>query len=411
MNKERDKWDEDIRAKLFDHEVELIPEDWEAIANRLPEQRRITWPMAFRYWLAAAAAILAIVVGGLYLLDADPAATDYLVQERTESTQPSFHSPQSVITDRLIANPSAPSAIPLLAQTATSKRLRQVHAQLPAATVMAQEAEQEDAISATIPSPTETYPEAEEQSLDEATITQTPLTKVAETAEPTISQPSKQRKWSFGMGAGNLSVGTNQLVPHYVSNSTALRSESLISMNTWGATQEDAPKTDIRHHTPISFGLSVSRQLSNRFYLQTGLNYSYLRSEWSTNGTYHIEADQRLHFIGLPLSIAYRIAEWNRFLFYASAGGMAEVNVAGKQQSQLFSDEIAIVKQTEHIRMKEWLWSVNGKVGVSYPIVRFVSAFGEVSANYYFDNGSLIETIHSEKPFNVGFNVGFRLGF
>ena len=36
MNKERDKWDEAIRAKLFDHEVEPMPEDWEAIANRLP---------------------------------------------------------------------------------------------------------------------------------------------------------------------------------------------------------------------------------------------------------------------------------------------------------------------------------------------------------------------------------------
>ena len=213
------------------------------------------------------------------------------------------------------------------------------------------------------------------------------------------------------MGAGNLSVGTSQLVPHYVTNSAALRSENLMSMNTWGAIKEASPKTDIQHHTPISFGVSVSRQLSNRFYLQTGLSYSYLRSEWSTNGTYHTETDQRLHFLGLPLSIAYRIAEWNRFLFYASAGGMAEVNVAGKQQLQLFSDEIAIVKQTEHIRMKEWLWSVNGKVGVSYPIIRFVSAFGEVSANYYFDNGSTIETIHSEKPFTIGFNMGFRLGF
>ena len=75
-----------------------------------------------------------------------------------------------------------------------------------------------------------------------------------------------------------------------------------------------------------------------------------------------------------------------------------------------------LIKETvdnsiDEFRMKEWLWSVNGKVGVSYPIIRFVSAFGEVSANYYFDNGSTIETIHSEKPFTIGFNMGFRLGF
>ena len=65
----------------------------------------------------------------------------------------------------------------------------------------------------------------------------------------------------------------------------------------------------------------------------------------------------------------------------------------------------------EKIRMKEWLWSVNAGVGVSYPIIRFVSAFAEIGASYYFDNGSKIETIHSEKPFNVNLQIGFRLGF
>ena len=54
MNEERDKWDEAIQAKLFDHEVEPMPEDWAAIANRLPERQ----PVAFRYWSAAAAAVM-----------------------------------------------------------------------------------------------------------------------------------------------------------------------------------------------------------------------------------------------------------------------------------------------------------------------------------------------------------------
>ena len=72
MNEKRDKWDEAIQAKLFDHEVEPMPEDWEAIASRLPEERPVTWPFAFRYWSAAAAAVLALVLGGLYLFDQKP---------------------------------------------------------------------------------------------------------------------------------------------------------------------------------------------------------------------------------------------------------------------------------------------------------------------------------------------------
>lgn len=405
MNEKRDKWDEAIQAKLFDHEVEHMPEDWEAIASRLPEERPVTWPFAFRYWSAAAAAVLALVLGGLYLFDQDP-ETVRLAEEMSQIETDRSIIPTPATPAPSIAAPATRAVNAWVAQ-ATSTRSFRAHAQQPIERITDKESAAE--IAAVEPSHREDA-QREEEVITESVASQQPRTKAADTTQPT-HQPAKQRKWSFGMGAGNLSVGTSQLVPHYVTNSAALRSESLMSMNTWGATQEASPKTDIQHHTPINFGISVSRQLSNRFYLQTGLNYSYLRSEWATNGTYHIETDQRLHFLGLPLSIAYRIAEWNRFLFYASAGGMAEVNVAGKRQSQLFSDEISIVKQTEHIRMKEWLWSVNGKVGVSYPIVRFVSAFGEVSANYYFDNGSTIETIHSEKPFTIGFNMGFRLGF
>ena len=405
MNEKRDKWDEAIQAKLFDHEVEHMPEDWEAIASRLPEERPVTWPFAFRYWSAAAAAVLALVLGGLYLFDQDP-ETVRLAEEMSQIETDRSIIPTPATPAPSIAAPATRTVNAWVAQ-ATPTRSFRAHAQQPIERITDKESAAE--IAAVEPSHREDA-QREEEVITESVVSQQPRTKATDTTQPT-HQPAKQRKWSFGMGAGNLSVGTSQLVPHYVTNSAALRSESLMSMNTWGATQEASPKTDIQHHTPINFGISVSRQLSNRFYLQTGLNYSYLRSEWATNGTYHIETDQRLHFLGLPLSIAYRIAEWNRFLFYASAGGMAEVNVAGKRQSQLFSDEISIVKQTEHIRMKEWLWSVNGKVGVSYPIVRFVSAFGEVSANYYFDNGSTIETIHSEKPFTIGFNMGFRLGF
>ena len=406
MNEKRDKWDEAIQAKLFDHEVEPMPEDWEAIANRLPKERSITWPFAFRYWSAAAAAVLAIVLGSLYLFDSDPDAIRLADETgKTVTNTPVVSTPATPVPP--VSESATPAITSWVAHATPTPSLR-ASAQPADEPAMIHESEEEIAATASAQLAEE---QQDKEVITDPVVSQRTRTKATDTTQPTTPQPAKQRKWSFGMGAGNLSVGTVQLVPQYVTNSFALRSESLVSMNTWGAAQEDSPKTDIRHHTPISFGFSVSRQLSNRFYLQTGLNYSYLRSEWTTNGTYHIETDQRLHFLGLPLSIAYRIAEWNRFLFYASAGGMAEVNVAGKRQSQLFSDEIPIVKQTEHIRMKEWLWSVNGKVGVSYPIVRFVSAFGEVSANYYFDNGSSIETIHSEKPFNVGFNVGFRLGF
>lgn len=404
MKEIRDQWEEDIRNKLLDFEVETDDADWEAIASRLPANNQVGLRKAFRYWIGAAAAIAAVLLGGIAFYD-HTSVTDLQVNEsarmegnRSNAVRPNVGTPAVVA-----ATPVVPS------HPATSRR--SIHASAPIARASVHLATPTEEIV------TETF--AEEEAANEAPTT--PQTKAAasatiegEAAQRTAPQPKKKTRskgWSFGMGAGSLSLGTDQIVPQYVTNSASLRNDRLQSMNDLGAQVMNLPKTDIHHKTPIGLGLSVSKQLSERFFLLTGLNYSYLRSSWSTNGTYHTETDQRLHFIGLPLSVAYRIAQWDRLSLYATAGGMAEVNVAGKQHIELFSDDISIMKQTEHVRMKEWLWSVNGKIGLSYPVVRFVSAFAEVGASYYFDNGSAIETIHSEKPFNVSFNVGLRFGF
>ena len=404
MKEIRDQWEEDIRNKLLDFEAETDDADWEAIASRLPANNQVGLRKAFRYWIGAAAAIAAVLLGGIAFYD-HTSMTDLQVNEsaRMEGNRSNAVRPNAGTPAVVAATPVVPS------HPATSRR--SIHASAPIARASVHLATPTEEIV------TETF--AEEEAANEAPTT--PQTKAAasaavegETAQRTAPQPKKKTRskgWSFGMGAGSLSLGTDQIVPQYVTNSASLRNDRLQSMNDLGTQVMNLPKTDIHHKTPIGLGLSVSKQLSERFFLLTGLNYSYLRSSWSTNGTYHTETDQRLHFIGLPLSVAYRIAQWDRLSLYATAGGMAEVNVAGKQHIELFSDDISIMKQTEHVRMKEWLWSVNGKIGLSYPVVRFVSAFAEVGASYYFDNGSAIETIHSEKPFNVSFNVGLRFGF
>jgi len=61
--------------------------------------------------------------------------------------------------------------------------------------------------------------------------------------------------------------------------------------------------------------------------------------------------------------------------------------------------------------MKPWQWSINGRIGVSYPLWNFLSIYTEAGIGYYFDNGSEIETIHNEKPFDAALQAGFRLGF
>ena len=407
--KERDIWDDAIRSKLEDFEMDTLPGDWEAIADRLPGKAPVPLRRTLRYWVAAAVISLLVVSGGIYLYDREmedlPIAQE--IQSSQEST--SVDTPVVPVEKTMEQAPvlaTIPAAAVVKAKAASGAVKVGAKARMAAFRQNVESAEdrpisESEVMSADIPANEKDTVEPEvERNNDEIVVLKNDVL-VADATPVAKKKPEKtaSRKWGFGMGGGGLSMGADNLVPQYVTNSSVLKSENLMSLNSFDAEKKDPAKTDIHHKTPIGVGISISRYLNNRFSLQTGLTYSYLRSEWSTNNTYHIENDQRLHFIGIPLSLTYKIAEWNRFMFYASAGGMAEVNVAGKRRMKLFSDEVEIAKQSEHIRMKEWLWSVNARAGVSYPIIRFVSAFAEVGASYYFDNGSEIETIHSENPF------------
>jgi len=167
----------------------------------------------------------------------------------------------------------------------------------------------------------------------------------------------------------------------------------------------------VTHKRPVSAGLGVSYYLNDRLTLQSGAVYTLLRSKGSYSEIENVvDWKQSLHFIGLPLSLAYNIAEWNRFQFYTSAGAMCEINVAGKIKNTIYVDNTEI-KKNENTRMKAPLWSVNARGGVSYPLCKFVSAYAEAGASYYFENNSKLETIRSDKPFDVSLQAGVRLGF
>lgn len=422
--KERDIWDDAIRSKLEDFEVDAVPGDWEAIADRLPGKAPVPLRRVLRYWVAAAVISLLVVSGGIYLydnkMDRVPMAQEFRsIQKPVEEeilAAPVDKEVEQTPALAIVREPRSPKTNRMVALAATMPR--SATRATPQVRMLA--GEEDDA--SVQPVKDEAEVPADETAVAERSVKDNKeeivITKnevlVADASTSAAKQKKEKgtvRKWGFGMGGGGLSMGADNLVPQYVTNSSVLKSENLMSLNSFDAAMVKPAETDIHHKTPIGVGFSVSRFLNNRFSLQTGLTYSYLRSEWSTNNTYHIDNDQRLHFIGIPLSLTYKIAEWNRFMFYASAGGMTEVNVAGKRRMKLFSDDVEIMKQSEKIRMKEWLWSVNARAGVSYPIIRFVSAFAEVGASYYFDNGSEIETVHSEKPFNVSLQFGFRFGF
>jgi hypothetical protein len=401
MNKkDRDIFDDTFRSKFQNFEAETNPEDWNKIVSRLPDSRRIPLYNRRPYRVAAVVSLLLLMGGGLYFSyrnDIDPLITQK-VNEETQTIK-------SRIEEDIKETPALP--VPVIAG-----KERQ-----PVVLAVAEQPEKEDIYTNSLPAGDK--PAIPVNGKENVAIVKTylpdnrPVRKEI-IPDNVLKTTTPSRKWGFGMGAGGLTEGSGNTVNTYVLRSSSFsEDEKLLSMNALSdEAQGKEPKTNIKHKTPVSFGLSVSRQLNNRFSLQTGLTYSFLTSNWETQAsTYNKEIRQRLHFIGIPLSLTYKIADWNRFRFYASAGAQAEINVAGSERTKSFFADQQTSVNTLHIRMKEWQWSVNARAGVSYPLLRFVNAYAEFGAAYYFDNGSEIETVYSDKAFNISPQIGLRLNF
>lgn len=409
-----------FRSKLQDFEAETAPGDWEAIEKRLPSARIVPFYRTFRFRAAAAVIALLLIGGGIYMVDRNDVQPLPLVQEvekQTKTLESRMKEESAVLAEKAGEKESSsePAAVPRRTIASSVVAAKTVRGDSPVVF------EQRDVIQMKeLERDTEPVEEVKSE-VDDVDVDPQPLRSVTARALPadvvektTQAKEKKPRKWGFGMGAGSLSLGTDNVVAQYVTQSTALRAENLLVMNnkaTDGESVRGLPKTDVDHKMPLSFGLGVSRMLNNRLALQSGITYTYLQSEWQTNGTIYGKTKQGLHFIGIPLSLTYLFAEWGGFDFYGTAGVMGEVNVAGRLSTQLIAGDEEKGKIKEDIRMKKPMWSLNARIGVSYPLISFLNAYAEGGAGYYFDNGSDIETIRSEKPFNVGFQVGLRLGF
>ena len=400
MEKDRDRFDDMFRSKLQDFEVDTKPGDWEAIADRLPVKAPIPFRRTLRYWAAAAVVSLLMITGGVYMFKSEKeiAPIAEKIEKETKKVENTIVSPVAAVQQPAVVRSTYKAAVKV--------------ADIEPAVISSDDDLEEQA--EVITSPDDIEVETEDVAEDHPAVGSTDTRSLIADAAPVghMKKETTPRKWGFGMGGGGLTAGTNNSLNTYALKNTMMTDQELLFLNAANFENNTYPKTNIRHKTPVSAGFSVSRYLNNRFALLMGLNYTFLSSTWDVDApVYYNKTAQKLHFIGIPVSLSYKIAEWNRFQVYAAAGVMTEVNVSGKLITEKYSGKELYEKESEHIRMKEWLWSVNARAGVSYPLLRFVSLYAEAGVDYYFDNGSTIETVRSEKPFNVSLQAGFRFGF
>lgn len=405
----REKWEELVRAKLKNFEADTQPDDWKAILSRLPQHKRM---LLLHKWQYAAAVIIGLFVlsGGYFLISTPenkPVVVDvqdtvtYSVQEEMLVAATNEESTYLAKTEEGVTNENKTESAETLVLNRQHNKANPIKR---AEKEFVTEKLNAEKVGLGIESP---FALVAAEPLSKSSYGHTLIADVT----PVRSERTTKKRWGIGMGGGSYSVGTDGGGIPGLTYPTSLHVLNGESLNASANVQN---KQNVSHKRPLSFGVGVGYALNDRWSLQSGLYYSMLKSEWWYVSDYQGVSKQKLHFLGIPIGVSYKIAEWNKVRLYASAGGMGEWNFDGYIKTKFYTDtkrEQLHAHKSESIRMKEWQWSVNAKVGVSYPLFKFVNAFAEGGVNYYFDNGSVVETIRSDKPFHATLQAGIRLGF
>ena len=232
---------------------------------------------------------------------------------------------------------------------------------------------------------------------------------------PDSRQKEKRRKkWSVGvsMSNGTLSSGSlpeledfvndpvfsTEQPPFYQNGIVVSKDMELVYLNGLPYLQERERSIESIHHKqPLSFGLSVRKELRSRFSVETGVTYTYLASDIQWKGEKEQDT-QKLHYIGIPLRANWHFIENQKVQLYLSAGGSIEKCVSAKIGS-------------EHTSIHPLQLSVMGAVGAQYNLSNHAGIYIEPGLSYYFDDGSDVQTIRKENPCNFTLQAGIRLTY
>ncbi len=163
-----------------------------------------------------------------------------------------------------------------------------------------------------------------------------------------------------------------------------------------------------RHLPPISLGLMIETRISKNWSLETGLVYTYLRSEYSRPGNIEYRGTQQLHYLGIPINIKRNLFNGNNWNIYLSVGQMGEKGI-----HSVYTQDIITNYKEENIKVTSVIdglqWSLNGSLGFQMKLNKNINLFIEPKCTYYLKNNQPMSA-RTENPIQIGINGGIRFG-
>ena len=173
-------------------------------------------------------------------------------------------------------------------------------------------------------------------------------------------------------------------------------------------------RTNAKHDLPIMVGLSVGIPLAKRLSLQTGLNYAYIHSLiiQSNLGTGNrTEDNQKLHYLGIPVMLSYRIVDHKIVKFYVSGGGMGEKGLVQDVHTNTFDQADNLLNSdSQQTAINGLQFSLIANVGLGVQLYKGLNLFFEPGFTWYILNqeSPQPENIRTEHPYNLSLTAGLR---
>lgn len=226
------------------------------------------------------------------------------------------------------------------------------------------------------------------------------------------AKPNKENKWSISIETGNTfrNQGSTNVGFSAQSAKNMLQTNDISTYKTLFMTSAvNTPQTSVKHHFPITGALTLRKYITDRISVESGLQYTMLRTDIKTGSASYCLNKQKLQYLGLPVKVCYDIINTNGLVIYASGGGAVEGCISAKNHKEYFIGSEKTKSETENININRTQWSVNASAGVQYNIIRQIGIYAEPGITYYFDDGNQIESIRKKHPLNFQLKAGIRL--
>lgn len=175
----------------------------------------------------------------------------------------------------------------------------------------------------------------------------------------------------------------------------------------------DGTFTDVKTYVPIRIGFNLSKKISPKINLESGLNYALFREDLhNRNKKKYSQTKKREHFLCIPLRINYEFVSTRHFMLYTQAGTMINLPINATSTTSYFnsSDELIDKKRVNYNLSPQV--SIGAGIGLQYKITSNFGIYCEPSIWHNLNSsGAINSSIQDNASFDLSIPLGFRFSW